>query len=181
MDLTSQIDGLINKYKKRVADAQKEVLESVSKDIERNAKLNFRRAEWEVPADDPRVYVSRHIIGNNRAEIVCGGDQVLFIEFGAGVFHQNETKSVVVVGETETEIAPRPDGIVTPGNYGQHRGRGDSWHYNSMTGREARHTHLLRQSKEGLYAMRTGGIRPIRALWRARGLALKHLMRRKDK
>ena len=181
MDLTSQINGIINKYKKYVTDTQKDVLESVSKDIERNARLNFRRAEWEVPADDPRVYVSRHILGKDRAEIVCGGDQVLFIEFGAGTLHRTETRSVGIVGEEETELAPRPSGIVALGTYGRRKGKGDSWHYNSITGREARHTHLLRQSKAGLYAMRTGGIRPIRALWRARGIARKHLMRRKDK
>lgn len=178
MDLSSQINALIKKYEKRIDETQKNVLESVSKDIERNARINFRRAEWEVPADDPSVSVSRRKISKNQMEIVCGGDQVLFIEFGAGTLHKEETQTIALVGEVKTELAPRKPPIVSLGSYGKHMGRGDSWYYNSLTGREARHTHFLRVSRAGLYAMRTGGIRPIRALWRARNIALKHLMRR---
>ena len=95
MDLSSQINHITNKYKRHIAETEQKVLEAVSKEIERTAKANFRRAEAEVPADDPHVDVSRHRISKTQMEIECGGDQVLFIEFGAGNHEHLKTRSLI--------------------------------------------------------------------------------------
>ena len=175
MDLSSQINHITNKYKRHIAETEQKVLEAVSKEIERTAKANFRRAEAEVPADDPHVDVSRHRISKTQMEIECGGDQVLFIEFGAGTREHLKTRSFGIEGEKETEKAPRPSGIYSIGGYGRHHGRDNYWFYNSVTGRISTNNQYVRTSKAGLQAMLTIGIRPHRALWRARNIALKKL------
>lgn len=167
--------------KRQVENLAQNTIDQVGDEIARGAKANFNSARWEVPADDPSVIVynlSSFRWKNDKwyKTIICQGNQVLFIEFGAGVLHGEETSTVYLEGEKKTEHAPRREiGVKELGTYGKQRGKGDSWYYNSDTGREARHTHLVRQNRAGKFVMRTGGIRPIRALWRAMKVALKKL------
>lgn len=146
-----------------------------SAEIERGAIRNFKRAEREVPADNPEVLVVRdYFSAQNVAVVTCGGEQLLFIEFGAGSEHYYEGS---MVSEAKGERAPRKEiGILDIGEYGKHRGKDRSWVYLSSTGREALHTHLIGENGKGQYRMRTGGIRPQRALWRARNNAIRKVI-----
>ena len=84
--------------------------------------------------------------------------------------------TVGLVGEKETELAPRPKGIHSIGGYGKHKGKGDYWFYASETGRTSDNARRIRFShRSGKYTMLTIGIRPVRALWRALHVALKKL------
>ena len=134
-----------------------------------------------MPADDPNVVVRRTKISDHSYTIDCVGNQVLFIEFGAGRHEYTRTRTVGIVDEKETELAPRPAGITHIGGYGQRKGNDDYWFYNSVSGRESDNNRYVRTSKAGLQAMITIGIRPHRALWRARNVALKKLYRRLGK
>lgn len=156
-----------------------DISEQVSKDIEKSARSNFNRARIEVPADDPNVVVVRQRLSNKEALISCSGEQVIFIEFGAGVKHF--TRSSTVLQEGAEENAPRKAGTgITPsiyniGGYGKHQGHNDSWVYLSTTGRESLHSHRFGTNMRGEFKMFTSGIRPVRALWRARTNALRRL------
>lgn len=57
--------------------------------------------------------------------ITAQGRAVFFIEFGAGV-HYN--------GDTEPYPEERPSGIVGIGEYGEGRGKNDSWRYKASNG-----------------------------------------------
>lgn len=122
-----------------------QIVEGVSKEIEVGARRNFIRAITDISGDNPFVNVSRSINGN-QAEVVCGGEQVLFAEFGAGIDNSYYEKDIevaehnaisrsgitfVVRGYTKTvvfsakgfsaygmkEKAPRPLGIDKLGHY----------------------------------------------------------------
>ncbi len=181
------VDRIINQLKQQHKKLSDSVLEAVSKEIERNAKRNFRQEIENISGDNPYVDVTR-TISNGEATIECGGEQVLFAEFGAGtnnLYYMNglgldmlSTRSFQYIDGEPTEIAPRPEGIVPLGEYGKKHGRDDFWFrptYNQRTG-----------SKEALKIKRNGdidtryvwtkGTRPIRALWRARNVAIKKLI-----
>ena len=151
--------------KKKIKDIENIIVYDIPNQIAKDAQRNFKMAQDEVPSADWYVEVWA-----NKGEVVCGGTQVLFIEFGAGNAHKNETSTVVRVGQYDVEYASRPSGIVGIGQYGKHYGQDESWIFKDSniirdTGRN--HTHLLRSDKNGDFIYRTGGIRPVRALYRA--------------
>lgn len=122
------------------------IVEGVSKEIEIGARQNFTRAINDISGDNPFVNVIRSVNGNE-AKVVCGGEQVLFAEFGAGEFNAYEEREIsvkehnamskvsgttyVVKAYTKTVIfnaryfsnygmkekAPRPHGIDKLGHY----------------------------------------------------------------
>lgn len=159
----------------KVKKLERNIVSDLATEMERSAIKNFKRAEREVPADNPRVDVHKEYLpANNMALVICGGEQVLFIEFGAGSEHYYEGS---MVGEKGEKAPRREIGILDVGEYGKHHGKDSSWVYLSETGREALHTHNIGISnRTGLYRMRTGGIRPQRALWRARNNALRKVV-----
>lgn len=161
----------------KIKKLEKTVVEEVSINIEKSARSNFNRARFEVPADNPNVTVIRTKSSPTSAIVSCYGDQVLFIEFGAGVSHATETSTMLQEGAIET--APRKAGVTPPmyniGGYGKHKGLDDSWVYLSITGRESLHSHRYGMNRRGEFRMFTSGIRPVRALWRARNNAIKRL------
>lgn len=169
-----------SKFLQRLAESkikklEIEAVEQVAKDIEKDARRNFRRATNEIPADDQYIDVQRIVDSKTQQSVVAIGTQVLFVEFGAGIAHSTETSTVGFNGSNiQKDRAERPVGIYDIGGYGQHRGLDDVWFYRSTSGRESKHAHLIGYSGSG-YKMVTSGIRPIRALWRARNSALSKL------
>lgn len=172
---------IISSLNKKVEDLEKELIRDVAKSVERSTRANFNRAIGEVPADDPFVSVSSFSFGKSCA-IQCIGNQVLFIEFGAGSQNAQKEKTVYR-GDTEysrlvlgnefkfidnklTEVAPRPSGIVELGEYGKGLGKNDFWVYRTYNGRVAMGDEIWRIGKDGQSYVKTKGIRPIRALWR---------------
>lgn len=160
--------------KKKVKDLEKLIVYDLATQIAKDTQRNFKMARNEVPAMDWYVDVWTSQLGSNAVEVVCGGTQVLFIEFGAGHMHQTETSTSVRVGQyDDVEYASRPNGIVPIGEYGKGLGKNDSWifkDYNLIPDTEnessKKHTHLLRGSSDGGFIYRTGGIRPVRAMYR---------------
>ena len=146
MTFSEQVSNLISKLQGDINKIPHIVVDAVSKDMAQTAQRHFDKAVPDVPADDPNVVVSRSVSGNT-AEVRCSGNQVLYIEFGAG--HMNasrntsdylrlpsghmtkegfrEATTIVVQGRIIpahgfskfglTEIAPRPFGIYPLGYY----------------------------------------------------------------
>lgn len=185
---------IISSLNKKVKDLESELIRDIAKSVERSTRNNFKRAIPEVPADDPFVSVSS-FLSKKSCVIQCIGNQVLFIEFGAGT--QNTMKSIDIYrGETRysrditgngfkfvenklTEVAPRPLGIVELGEYGKGLGKNDFWVYRTYNGRMAMGDEIWRISWDGNAYVKTHGIRPIRALYRGvRSGVRKEIVRR---
>lgn len=64
-----------------------------------------------------------------RYTVNANGEAIAFIEFGAGVYFN---------GGGDPYHETRPEGIVGIGEYGQHRGRQQSWFYKSADGESKR-------------------------------------------
>lgn len=86
---------LARQLKSDIEDIIPIVVDSLSKEIELGARRNFTRAINDISGDNPLVNVSRTYNGNE-AKIVCGGEQVLFAEFGAGVENSYYEKDIEV-------------------------------------------------------------------------------------
>lgn len=165
--------------KRKVQEMKNKVIDDLSNDIERTARLHFNRAVKEVPADDPYVVVSKQIKGNSFT-ITCSGEQVLFIEFGAGITHSTKTSTVLTDSNNILlEYASRPYGIVGIGEYGHHYGKNDWWIYLSTTGRVSKNTTRFGMNNRGEFKMKTSGIRPVRALYLAVGSGVRKITQRK--
>ena len=180
MELKNQIAELHSKLQKDIQRFAQRVLDSTTEDVEKTTRANFMRVIPEVPADDPFVevhtsgtfYAGKDSIGKI---ITCGGNQVLFIEFGAGVSHSTETSTIVMDNNKQIEWASRPPGIVGIGEYGHHRGKDDFWVYKSNNHRIAIGDEIWRLGKNGETYIKTSGIRPVRALHRALGTTFRKL------
>ena len=122
----NNIDGLIK------------CLEDYSKSIETKGELFVRRlAEIGLPVIDATVastkgdadtgYNKSYIeVEGNTARLIFEGNDVLFIEFGAGVHYNGEAGK-----------SPHPKGAefgYTIGSYGEGHGKQDSWFYRDETG-----------------------------------------------
>ena len=184
--LQAQILKLTKKHLQLVSDLEDKFVEALSKDIERGARKNFNSARESISGDDPTVIVTRVKNSPKSATIVCGGEQVLFAEFGAGyenLYYTNglsidvlSTRSWKYIGNEAVEIAPRPNGIVELGEYGNKHGRESYWIRPTHNGRKGiKESDVLRDGFPRSDVLWTEGTRPIRALWRARNNALNHL------
>lgn len=164
--------------KKKVREIERIITDELPNQIAKDAKRNFKSAEKEVPSADWYVDVWASKRGANSAEVVCGGTQVLFIEFGAGNAHKDETSTVVRSGMYDVEYASRPAGIVSIGQFGKGYGKDSSWVFkdvNYIIDNGVNHTHWLKQNSRGEFIYRTGGIRPVRALYRAIATGVKKI------
>lgn len=148
---------------KEVKAVMPKVLEAFSKEVEDNARRNFNREIIDISGDNPYIVVSRKV-SNNQATISCSGEQVLFAEFGAGIF--NSAKEIDIEGYTATtpqgttytvkgyskiiplksrgftnsgtkDLFPRPNGIDELGHYRFHRYKNGSM---GMNYKWVRHT-----------------------------------------
>lgn len=177
----NNIKKVIGSLQSKAHDKALQSLDALCNDVAKTTQRNFNLEIPNIPADDPYVevnqtptfYVSNTKIGR---KIECKGNQVLFIEFGAGIHEQNRTKTMVVVENVEFDYATRPYGIVPIGTYGKGHGMDDFWFYSSKTGRGSMNAEQIRyNTKSNTYTMITIGIRPVRALYRALGTAFKKL------
>lgn len=169
------IDWLTKEVKIRTEKALNNVVDYATN----QAQNGFDRFTFEVPSDDPFVFVYSSPMAQTKKyeysrTIKCVGNQVLFIEFGAGKYYYT--------GDTEARLYQsvlpinlRPSGIYDIGNYGKGRGKDDVWFYKSQTGRESENASLFRQNRNGEAIMITHGNRPARALYRAVGMAIRRL------
>ena len=167
MTFSQQVSNLINKLKGDVQKIPNIVVEAVSKDMAQTAQRHFNTDLNDVGADDPYVVVSRSVNGNS-AEVRCTGNQVLFIEFGAGKYYYTGDTEVRLYQGVIPNIKPRPSTIDDIGHYhlarwGRSRGLDDLWFYKSDTGRESENAHLIKYNRNGDPIMLTHGNRPARA------------------
>lgn len=182
--------------KSKIRKLEIESVEQVASDIEKGARRNFNKAMPSVSTDDPEVDVMRIKEAPNKQTVICGGYQVLFIEFGVGLsnkFVKNGTD--VAIGfdrNTATEVAPRPAKIDPLGHYhlsrwGRSQGIKEFWVRPSRDGipnvaigeqevhTRNRHTGEITGVRDDV--VWTQGHPPVRALWRARNNALAKLFK----
>lgn len=179
VSLSQNIDKYIQGLQKKVDDLAKNSLNNVVDYASKQAEIGFERFMIEVPADDPIVFVTNTPLmneGKNKyyREIKCVGNQVLFIEFGAGIHFYTETE--LRLYQNVMPINPRPTGLYNIGEYGQGRGKDDVWFYKSETGRESENAHWVRSNRNGDPIMVTHGNRPARVLYRSVGMAMRRLL-----
>jgi len=86
---------LIDELMQDVKATMPKLVDAFSREVEVNARKNFNRAVNDISGDNPYVSVSRTVSGNN-AKIICGGEQVLYAEFGAGLQNSYREKEVYV-------------------------------------------------------------------------------------
>lgn len=186
-----QVLNVVKNIQNKIDSQTVEALNRVVNYTTEHAQQSFDRFVIEVPSDDPYVWVKNTPIaklGKTKytSTISCIGNQVIFIEFGAGVYEYTESEAKLyqkALGGLDHRGTPRVDDI---GHYhlakwGRSRGLDDVWFYKSQTGRESETAHLFRYNLAGEPIMITHGNRPARALYRAVGQAVMRLARGKLK
>lgn len=199
-----QPDEVVAHIKNDLDKAKGNLVKALAKDICQNTRRNYLRIRDQIPAMDDFIDVWYSTLGKDSAKVVCGGTQLLFVEFGAGM--QNSMKEVEtarlyynddfsvknVVWITRdipahgfslksnrlTEEAPRPNGIVGLGQYGKGLGKDSSWIFsdvNLIPDNGVNHTHMIRATNN-YFVYRTSGIAPQRILWRARNTSINKLL-----
>lgn len=103
------------KYKQEFLEKEKRLVKGLADIGLREATVRFTSAAYDGVND---VSVSLVKTTNGYA-IMAKGNAVAFIEFGAGVYHN----------PSEPYPAPRPEGIVGIGEYGQGKGTRRAWFY----------------------------------------------------
>ena len=165
--------------------------------IEKRARSNFNRARKVTGSDEDRTLVTvTHLTTTTssgfKTTITCSGDQVLFMEFGAGTYNVYSRKvegmdvsysdkfsnSTWVFDDARGEMEilqfgmpSRPTGIVPLGHYGKGRGMDGLWVRPSDTGipnLSAGESHVLnKRGEERPNVVWTYGTPPTRSLYRA--------------
>ncbi len=178
LDFNKQILKVISNIEKKIDSQTQEALKRVVEYATNQAQLGYDKFYYEVPADDPFVFVKHTPISQGSKKtlwsstISATGNQVLFIEFGAGKYYYTEMETRLyenILGN------PRPSSVLDIGEYGHHRGKDELWFYKSQTGRESENAHLVKYNRNGEPIMITHGNRPARALYRAVGMACRRL------
>lgn len=163
----------------KVRQAKEEVEREIEK-IPVQAQTYYDKFVIEVPADDPYVDVFSNMKKSKELTtytIDCVGKNVLFIEFGAGVYYYTDVETRLYKDMVGND---RPASVDKIGHYhlakgGRSRGLDDLWFYKSQTGRTSENAHLVKYNKKGEPIMITHGNRPARALYRAVGMAMKRI------
>ena len=182
-----QVADVVSNLQKQVDSQAQEALNRVTDYATNHAQTSFDKFVIEVPADDPYVWVKSTPIMRERKRrwtrtIACIGNQVIFIEFGAGKYEYTESEVRLYsryLGGLDHRGTPNVDDI---GHYhlakwGRSRGLDDLWFYKSDTGRTSETAHLVKYNRAGDPIMITHGNRPARALYRAVGQAVMRLAR----
>lgn len=184
---------ITEKYAKRIEEKTKTSLNKVVEYATRQAQNSFDRFVIEVPADDPYVWVKNTPLIKAKdtysRSISATGNQVLFIEFGAGKTFYTDTATRFFKGIMPND---RPKGIYDIGHYinperaktmtaqqiasYESRGKDDVWFYKSQTGRESENAHWVKNNRNNEPIMITRGNRPARAMYLAVGMAIRRLL-----
>lgn len=186
VSIDKDLDGYIKHLQGKVDELARNALNNVVDYATNQAQNGYDKFVVEVPADDPFVFVSNTPItqsGNKMSRTInCVGNQVLFIEFGAGkYFYTGDTElrlyRNVMLDRRGNPIADKPKKIYDIGEYGSGRGKDDVWFYKSSTGRTGdKASSLVKYNSKGEPIMITHGNRPARALYRAVGMAMRRLI-----
>ena len=199
--LNKDINALAKRIEQDVDNFAVGVVDNLATSIEQGATRNFNKTRGLISSDFDYVSVTRSVNNKYSQTITCMGDQVLFIEFGAGAMNKSRYSATEIVGwhgehiswkyverpnfgfkikhNKLIEEAPRPSGIVELGHYGKGYGMDDYWIRPSITGIPNTYigeSHVHKKNGE----MRsdvvwTKGHPPMRALWRAVRNAVKNL------
>lgn len=168
---------IIEYINKLLDERTKKALDGVVEYATKQAQVGFERFAIETPADDPIVFVintptTKYSKTGYTRQIECVGNQVLFMEFGGGLYYYTDVETRLY--QNIIPIEPRPVGIVDIGTYGRGFGSDDYWFYTSKNGRESETSQYVKATNTG-YTMITHGNRPARALYRAVGMAIRRL------
>ena len=170
----------IHKYLlKKIDELTKNALNKVVEYATNQAQRSYERFMIEIPADDPYIFVvNTPLVQNNTTysrSIKAVGNQVLFVEFGAGKYYNTNPSNITHLYQG---FMPndRPSTIYDIGGYGKHRGLDDVWFYKSQNGRESENAHLIKYNRNGDPIMITHGNRPARALYLGVGNAIRRLL-----
>lgn len=116
----SQAIQELKRYKQEFLRREKRLLEGLAEIGFHEASVRFYTAMYDGVND---VSVDLDTIHNGYV-IKAKGKAVMFIEFGAGVYHNG----------SEPYPNPRPDGIVGIGEFGDGRGKQKAWYYKGEAG-----------------------------------------------
>ena len=111
----------INTYKNNINAKEQLILGQLGKYGVDNAKLYYESAK-NFDNDSPVSVEFR--IENNTMIISASGEQVCFLEFGAGVYYNGQ----------DSYPNPRPEGVVGIGKYGSGKGKQSTWGYYDESG-----------------------------------------------
>lgn len=89
-----------------------------------SARVHFNSMPWQFRMDNPSpIVVGVEREGDGYA-VYAQGEQVAFIEFGAGVYYNG----------AESYLLPRPSEVAGIGEFGQGKGKQNTWGYYSENG-----------------------------------------------
>lgn len=162
------------------------VYKSVQK-ATKDTQSAFNRFEEQASTDYPQVTVTCSLPtktnGVYEGQVICQGNQVIFLEFGVGVSNRfiptNDGNDKPARGfnfQTGREEAPRPAGVVGLGQYGKGHGKQEYWVRPSATGipkTNIGEQEVHKRDRDGnIIGVRTDvvwtrGHPPARALWYA--------------
>ena len=178
----SSYKKIMQNIAKKVEETTQNTLNKVVEYATKQSQNQFDRFVMEVPSDDPYVWVVNTPIAKESETrysrtIKATGTQLLFIEFGAGVYYYTDMETRLYHNYIPND---RPAGVDEIGNYhlakwGRSRGSDDIWFYKSQTGRESETAHLYKVNRNNEPIMITHGNRPARALYRGVGMAMRRL------
>ena len=135
----------LTQYRKDFLNKEKQLVEGLARIGVQEASVRFTTAMYDGVND---VTVSLEKTAEGYA-IVASGQAVAFIEFGTGVYHNSG----------EPYPIPRPEGIVSIGEYGQGKGKRRAWFYRGEVGTNGE------QQKNG--AVKTRGNPASMPMWYA--------------
>ena len=118
-DLSRAIKEL-KAYRDSIEAKEQQLLDELANIGVREASIRFTTAMYDGTND---VSVTLEPIANGY-RIVAAGQAVCFIEFGAGVYHN----------QGEPYPNPRPAGVVGIGEYGEGRGKRQAWGFRDDSG-----------------------------------------------
>lgn len=110
----------IEDYQRKLESGNQELVKRLAEEGNKLVRDGYSRA---ASADNSDVRVNPVEYKENEATISAEGSQILFTEFGAGIYYNG--------GESAIGNSPHPLGKelgYTIGDYGKKQGRNDSWH-----------------------------------------------------
>ena len=115
----------LKEYKAKVERAAEELPKALAEVARESAQAHYDTAPYNVYTDGTfdkaQIVVETTPIENGTA-VVASGEEVAFVEFGAGVWYNGE----------EGYFGTRPEGIVGIGEYGQGKGNQRGWGFTGM-------------------------------------------------
>lgn len=144
----SEVIDALDQYKADLNRRCRTFLERLAAIGVDTADVRFRTAQYDGTND---VTVFTQWDGDNKVKVIGKGNSVTFIEFGSGVYYQEEHPLASEKGAER-------------GGYGQGRGKGRTWGY---YGEDPGSNGKVIQNKKGETVILTHGNPPSRAMYEA--------------